>query len=147
MSALAALRAACPALAIETDPSALDAASVDALRPFRGRPDFAAARTRPLALVTPSDTAEVASLVRWAGTAGTPLVVRGGGSGLMGAAAATGRSVVVSLAHLDAVVADPDAGLVRAGAGATLARVDVALAPHGLALGHDPWTVGMATVG
>src|SRR5207247_132322 len=28
-----------------------------------------------------------------------------------------------------------------------LAQVDAALAPHGLMLGHDPWTVGVATVG
>src|SRR4029077_17917306 len=55
--------------------------------------------------------------------------------------------VIVSLARLDAVTVDPDGCLVRAGAGTTLSRVNEALAPHGLMLGHDPWTVAVATVG
>jgi FAD/FMN-containing dehydrogenase len=45
------------------------------------------------------------------------------------------------------VTVDADACLVRAGAGATLERLDRALAAHGLMLGHDPWTVAVATVG
>src|SRR5690606_8488296 len=37
--------------------------------------------------------------------------------------------------------------LVEAGAGAMLAAVDAVLRRHGLALAHDPWSVGIATVG
>src|SRR5207245_8413060 len=95
----------------------------------------------------PASTAEVAALVRWAAGAGVPLVARGGGSGLMGAAAVLAPAVVVDLRRLGAVAVDADACLVRAGAGATLTQVDAALAPHGLMLGPDPWTVGVATVG
>jgi FAD/FMN-containing dehydrogenase len=147
MGQLDELRSACPALVVRTETDTLDAAGVDALRPFRARPDFAAVRTRPLAVAEPASTAEVAALMRWAATARVPLVLRGGGSGLMGAAAVITPAVVVSLARMAAVAVEPDACLVRAGAGATLARVDAALAPHGLLLGHDPWTAAVATVG
>jgi FAD/FMN-containing dehydrogenase len=142
------LRAAVPAIAVRTDDETLDAASVDALRPWRGRPDLTAARTRPLAVAEPATTAEVAALVRWAAGARVALVPRGGGSGLMGGAAVLARpAIVVSLARIAGVAVDAAACLVRAGAGATLAAVGAALAPHGLLLAHDPWTVGVATVG
>jgi len=141
------LRASCPSLAIRTDPALLDAAGVDALRPTRGRPELAALRRRPLALAEPTRVEEVAALVRWAAGARVGLVPRGGGSGLMGGAGVLGSALVVDLHRLDAVTVDADGCVVWAGAGATLARVDAALAEHGLMLGHDPWTFGVATVG
>src|SRR5206468_3824319 len=147
MGVVEGLRDACPALALHTDAPALGAAGLDAMRPSRGRPEFAQLATRPIAVAEPASAAEVAALVRWAAGARVPLVARGGGSGLMGAAAVLVPAVVVDLRRLGAVAVDADACLVRAGAGATLAQVDAALAPHGLMLGHDPWTVGVATVG
>ncbi|HUE29394.1 MAG TPA: FAD-binding oxidoreductase [Verrucomicrobiae bacterium] len=147
MRVLDGLRDACPALTLHTDAAALAAGGLDAMRPSRGRPEFAALATRPLAVAEPASTAEVAAVVRWAAGARVPLVARGGGSGLMGGAAVLVPAVVVDLRRLGAVAVDADACLVRAGAGATLAQVDAALAPHGLMLGHDPWTVGVATVG
>jgi FAD/FMN-containing dehydrogenase len=105
-------------------------------------------RVRPLAVTVPANTDEVAALVRWAARTKTPLVPRGGGSGLMGGAAVVAAAgLVVDLRRLDGVAVEPDACLVRAGAGAVLAHVDAALAPHDLMLGHDPWTFGVATVG
>jgi FAD/FMN-containing dehydrogenase len=65
----------------------------------------------------------------------------------MGGASVLGPALVVDCRRLDAIVVDADAALVHAGAGATLARVDEALAGQGLMLGHDPWTVAIATVG
>src|SRR5436309_6166965 len=147
MRVLEGLRDACPALALHTDGPALAAGSLAALRPSPARPEFAALATRPLAVAEPASAAEVAALVRWAAGARVPLVARGGGSGLMGAAAVLVPAIVVDSRRLGAVAVDADACLVRAGAGATLAQVDAALAPHGLMLGHDPWTVGVATVG
>src|SRR5207245_10008134 len=123
------------------------AASLDALGPFRARPDFAAARVRALAVAEPAHAVELAAAVRWAAAQGVPLVARGGGSGLMGAAAVVRPAIVIDLRRMNAVAIDADACLARAGAGATLASVEAALAPHGLMLGHDPWTVGVATVG
>ena len=147
MEPLESLRAACPSLALHTDDATLDAAGVDALRASRGRPELAGIRARPLAVAEPASTAEVAALVRWASGARVPIVPRGGGSGLMGGAAVLRTALVVDLHRMDAVTVDADACLVRAGAGAILARVDAALVEHGLMLGHDPWTVGVATVG
>jgi len=132
---------------VSADGHTLDAASVDAMHPLRGHPEFARLRARPRAVVEPADVAEVAALVRWAAATRTALVARGGGSGLMGGAAVIRPAVVVDLRRLASVRVDLDACLVHAGAGATLARVDAALAPHGLMLGHDPWTIGVATVG
>ena len=141
------LRAACPTLALDVDPAARDAASLDALRPFRARPEFAAARVRALVVAEPATAAELSATVRWAAAQRVPLVARGGGSGLMGAAAVLRPAIVVDLRRMNAVAVDADACLARAGAGATLASVEAALAPHGLMLGHDPWTLAVATVG
>ena len=82
MGVLEGLRDACPALALHTDGAALAAGGLDAMRPSRGRPEFAALATRPLAVAEPASAAEVAALVRWATGARVPLVARGGGSGL-----------------------------------------------------------------
>jgi FAD/FMN-containing dehydrogenase len=147
MEPLDRLRAASPSGRFTTDVSELEAAGRDALRASRGRPELAGLFTRPLALVEPTSVAELAALVRAAAAAGVTLVARGGGSGLMGGAAVMSKAVVLDLRRLDAVTVLPEACLVRAGAGATLARVDEALAAHGLMLGHDPWTVHVATVG
>src|SRR5947209_8580970 len=136
---LEGLRAACPALALDADPAACDAAGTDALRPFRGRPDFAAARVRPLGVAEPASVGELSAAVRWAAAHGVPLLARGGGSGLMGAAAVVRPAIVVDLRRMNAVVVDVEACLVRAGAGATLGSVEAALVPHRLMLAHDPW--------
>ena len=117
------------------------------MRPSRGRPEFAARRERPLAVVEPASASEVAQVVGWAAAARVPLVPRGGGSGLMGGAAVLEPAVVVDLHRLDGIEVDSAGGLVRAGAGATLARVDAACGEHGLMFGHDPWTVEVATIG
>src|SRR5256712_5859905 len=137
LGVLEGLRDACAALALHTDAPALAAAGLDAMRPSRGRPEFARLDTRPLAVAEPASAAEVAALVRWATGARVPLVARGGGSGLMGAAAVLVAAIVVDSRRLGAVAVDADAGLVRAAAAATLAQAGAAFAPHGLMLGHD----------
>ena len=77
MGVLEGLRDACPALALHTDAPALGAAGLDAMRPSRGRPEFAQLATRPIAVAEPASAAEVAALVRWAAGARVPLVARG----------------------------------------------------------------------
>jgi len=101
----------------------------------------------PWAVVLPAGVEEVAEVVRWAGRWRVPLVPRGAGTGVMGGAAPLVPGVVVDLSRLDDVVVHPEDGWVEAGAGAVLSRVDAALRPHGLMLGHDPWSQGIATVG
>src|SRR5437667_411603 len=114
MGVLEGLRDACPALALHTDGPALTAGGLDAMRPSRGRPEFAALATRPLAVAEPGSAAEVAALVRWAAGARVPLVARGGGSGLMGAAAVLVPAIVVDSRRLGAVAVEADACLVLA---------------------------------
>ena len=147
MDALAELRTACPGLVLRTAEGERAAFGLDALTPSRGRPELTELQHPPLAVAEPASVAALVGLVRWAGAMRVPLVIRGGGSGLMGAAAVFQPAVVVDLCRLDRVAVDADACVVQAGAGATLGRVDAALAGHGLMLGHDPWTVEVATVG
>jgi glycolate oxidase len=147
MDPLDGLRRDCSSLAIHSDEQLLEADRLDAMRPSRGRPEFAERAVRPLGIAEPAIAAEVSALVRWAGANAVPLVPRGGGSGLMGGAAVLRPAIVIDLRRMNAVRVDPDACVVHAGAGAVLAHVDAALAEHGLMLGHDPWTFEVATVG
>src|SRR5439155_1627303 len=54
MGVLEGLRDTCPALALHTDAPALAAAGLDAMRPSRGRPEFARLDTRPIAVAEPA---------------------------------------------------------------------------------------------
>ena len=131
---------------VSVDPHDLEWAAMDFAGGYRlGRTGRQA--RRPLAVVRPGDTGEVRQLVLWAERHRIPLVPRGGGTGVMGSAVPQQPAVVVDLTRLDDVVVHPDDLLAEAGAGATLAAVDAALRRHGLALAHDPWSVGIATVG
>src|SRR5439155_20798161 len=80
MRALEGLRDACPALALHTDGRALTAGGLDALRPSRGRPEFAALATRPIAVAEPASAAGVAGPGARAAGAGGPPPRRGGGA-------------------------------------------------------------------
>ena len=131
---------------VSVDPADLEWAAMDFTGGYRlGR---AGARVRrPVAVARPGSTEEVRQLVLWAQRHRVPLVPRGGGTGVMGAAVPLQPAVVVDLTRLNDVVVHADDLLAEAGAGATLAAVDAALRQHGLALAHDPWSVGIATVG
>ncbi|HXH20776.1 MAG TPA: FAD-binding oxidoreductase, partial [Dehalococcoidia bacterium] len=95
----------------------------------------------------PRDAQGVASVLRLAGAAAVPVVVYGAGTGLMGGARSLRPGLVLDTTGLDGVDVRPADRLVWAGAGAVLADVDARLREHGLALGHDPWTFPVATVG
>lgn len=58
----------------------------------------------PLALVRPTTTDQVVEVMRWASAHQVPVVPRGAGSGLTGAANATTGSIVLSLERLDRIV-------------------------------------------
>ena len=83
-----------------------------------------------------------------ANEARVPLVPYGGGSGLMGAAVSLTPGVVVDLRRMNAVLeVDPVSLTVRVQAGMVLEALDTELRRAGLMLGHDPWTLPVATVG
>ncbi|HSP55594.1 MAG TPA: FAD-binding oxidoreductase [Dehalococcoidia bacterium] len=120
----------------------------DALGPGRGFRGIETLEPQPLCLVRPGTTEEVAAVVTLAAQRQAGVVPYGGGSGLMGGAVAVRPSVVVDMARMDRVLevgrTDQTA---RAQAGVVLSDLDAALEPEGLMLGHDPWTVSVATVG
>lgn len=124
----------------------LDWAAGDATGHYR-LPELPRRAVRPLAVAAPRDLAGVQAVIRWAAERRVPVVARGAGTGVMGGAVPAARAVVLDLTRLDDIIVHPDDFLVEAGAGALLGGVNAALAPHGLMLGHDPWSVAIATVG
>lgn len=105
-------------------------------------------RPLPAAVVTPTDTAGVATAVRICRETGTPVVARGGGSGVVGGVAAPEGAVVVStrgltgLRHLD-----PVDQLATFGAGTNGLDAEHAVEEAGLTIGHWPQSIALSTVG
>ncbi|MCY4485876.1 MAG: FAD-binding oxidoreductase [Deltaproteobacteria bacterium] len=134
--------------AVLTDPADLDLYAWDALSHSRIHPAHPIVPVHPLCVCTPADTAEVQGVVRLANEVRVPVVPYGGGSGLMGAAASLVPGIVVDLRRMKAVLdIDADSLTARVQAGAVLETVDAELRGSGLMLGHDPWTLPVATVG
>jgi FAD/FMN-containing dehydrogenase len=101
----------------------------------------------PIAVIRPRDTNAVARLLALSNEEHVPVVAYGAGTGLMGGARSVSEAIVVDTARLNHIDVHPGDQLVWTGAGAILADVDRALSPHGLCLGHDPWTFPVASVG
>jgi FAD/FMN-containing dehydrogenase len=131
---------------VSVEPDELAVASRDALR--RGRGANLPPPLPPIAIVRPETTADVQSLVRFAARRRLPLVEIGGGTGLMGGARSIQSGIALDLKSMHRVIAiQPEDRTVQVQAGAVLGQVNDALQVHGLVLGHDPWTVPIATVG
>jgi FAD/FMN-containing dehydrogenase len=121
---------------------------LDGLRPSRGYRGRKRLGLTPACVVRPRRTAEVQALVQWANQARVALVPYGGGTGLMGGAMSDGESVLIDfkdMADILAIKREDRHAVVQAGV--VLNRVEEALRAEGLTLGHDPWTVSIATVG
>lgn len=100
----------------------------DARRVWNGMVD-----RRPLAVVRARTPAEVAATVTVVAEHGVPLAVRGGGHGVVGNGTVD-DGVVLDLRALSHVEVDAEARTVRVGGGATLAELDRATEPYGLAV-------------
>ena len=88
---------------------------------------------RPGVIVRASGAGDVAPVIALARETGLPLAIRGGGHNVAGNGTVD-DGIVLDMGGLDAVEVDPEARLVRAGAGATLRHVDAATEPFGLAV-------------
>jgi alkyldihydroxyacetonephosphate synthase len=133
---------------VVVDPSQLALYRLDGLRPSRGYRGRQRLGIAPGCVVRPRTTAEVQTLVQWAGQAHVALIPYGGGSGLMGGALSDAASVVIDfkdMAEVRRISRDDRHAVVQAGI--VLSRLEEALRAEGLTLGHDPWTVSIATVG
>lgn len=129
--------------AVHLDELAWDALSEGRIHP-RHQPELAA----PLCAVTPVSTDEVRRVVRLANAEKVALVPFGGGSGLMGGALSIRPGIVLDLRRMNRILEiDSEARFARAQAGVVLESFNNELDHAGFILGHDPWTVPVATVG
>ncbi len=134
------LRAALPGLHLTVDPVDLEANRRDetpSLEP-----------PAPLGVAFPSSTAEVAAIVRLAAVHRTPLVPRGGGTGLAGGAAAVAGCVVVSFVRMNRILEiDEENRVAVVQPGLVTAALSAALAGRGLVYAPDPASHETCTIG
>ncbi len=148
MDSLGSLAARLSEGSVSTHPGEISSRSRDwwtlaMLRERRGE-----ALPRPMAVVFPGSTKDVAETLRWATETRTPVVPRGGGSGVCGGAQAAWRSVVLDLSQMNDVLSVNEESLtVEAQAGVRGDRLEAALAERGLTLGHYPQSLSISTVG
>ncbi len=131
-----------------TDDESRERLSFDAVTAHRlgGRSELAAARVD--AVVRPATTAEVAAVVSFASERGIPVVPYGGGTGVMGAVVPVRGGIALDLRRMDRIVeVRREDRAARVQPGVYLADLDAAARDHGMMLGHDPWSVPIATVG
>ncbi len=103
------------------------------------------ARVIPRAVAVPVDADDVVTLAMWAQTTQTPLIPRGAGSSMAGAA--IGDGVIVDLSRLNTINAiDPSTRRVWVGPGAVRNAVNSAGAAHGLWFPVDPSSGAWATI-
>lgn len=95
-------------------------------------------RHRPQAVLAAADVADVVTGLRWARSAGVPVVAHAGGHSFAGYSVNDG--LVVDLARLSTVAVDAGSGLVTVGGGARIGQVYGALRPYEMAfsLGTNP---------
>jgi glycolate oxidase len=88
---------------------------------------------RPLAVVRPADTEQVAAVVRWAAEHGVPVTARGSGTGLSGACVPRPDGLLVDFRRMAKVLEiDTDNHVAVVQPGVTLQGLDAVTAQHGL---------------
>jgi glycolate oxidase len=103
---------------------------------------------RPVAIVHPGTTAEVADVLRVAGAHGIPVTARGSGTGLSGACTPVEAGIVVAFDRMDRVLEVDGANHVAVvQPGVTLARLDEVLGAHGLVYPVFPGEYGASLGG
>jgi alkyldihydroxyacetonephosphate synthase len=142
------LEALLPDGTVSTDPADLSSHAHDwwtlaLLRQRRGD-----TFTLPAAVVRPSSTDEVSTVLRWAQETRTPVVPFGGGSGVSGGAEAIAGSISLDVRRMNRVLAVDDVALtLTAQAGIGGRELEDDLAGRGLTLGHFPQSIDISTLG
>jgi FAD/FMN-containing dehydrogenase len=102
----------------------------------------------PAAVVFATSADQVAITLAWAQETWTPIVARGGGTGLAGGSQAIKHSVVIDTTHMDRILGiDEVSQTVQAESGVRVAALERALEPHGLTAGFDAEQPEASTVG
>lgn len=117
--------------------------------PARHHTDWSGtAPVRPLALVRPRSTEQVAATLALCTAHRVPVVPQGGLTGLAGAAVPCAQGIALSLDRMHAIESvDARAGTITCQAGATVQSVQEAAAAAGLQLGVDWGARGSAQIG
>jgi alkyldihydroxyacetonephosphate synthase len=137
-----------PEGAVTTEPRILRERAIDSwalalLRQVRGE-DL----PLPAAVIFPSCTEDVATVLAWATETGTAVIPRGAGSGVCGGAQAQAGSVVLDLSRLNEITGlDLVSQVVDVQAGLRGDQLEDALAAEGLTVGHYPQSAAISTVG
>jgi glycolate oxidase len=102
----------------------------------------------PGAVALPTETAQVAELVRVCGEFDVPIVPRGAGSGLSGGAAGIDGALTIAFTAMDRILEiDPANLCVVVQPGVINARLKAAVAEHGLFYAPDPASFEMCSIG
>jgi len=107
-----------------------------------------AAGTRPHAIVWPTDTEQVATIVRWCAREGVPIVPFGAGSGVCGGVLPDERTIVLDLKRMKRWRSlDEHASTLDVEAGAMGITLEEDLQRRGFTIGHFPSSILCSTVG
>ncbi|MBN6052008.1 FAD-binding protein [Nonomuraea sp. RK-328] len=134
-----ALVDALPAGRVVTDPDVADSYARDRTFVEPGK---------PLGVVLAATRDDVVTTMRWASEHRVPVVPRGAGTGLAGAATATDGAVVLSLARMTAIrELSPADEIAVVEPGVITADLDRAAREHGLMYAPDPSSYEISTIG
>lgn len=101
----------------------------------------------PLAVVRPTRTEEVQTVLRWAGEHRVTVVPRGAGTGLSGGATALNGGIVLSTEKMRDITVDPVTRTAVVQPGLLNAEVKKAVAAHGLWYPPDPSSFEICSIG
>lgn len=133
---------------VSLDETYRDEVAADATRLWRIFHGQRAPLAVPRLVVRPQTTEQVAAALAVAAERRVPIVPYGGGSGLMGGAVSLHPGIVIDLRSLNRIISinrDDRAAAVESGV--VLKALNKALERQGFILGHDPWSLPVATVG
>ena len=129
------------------DADSLDRYTGDSLSPSRAFGAAGAFERLADVVVRPGSAGEVSEVVRWANSHRVPVIPYGGGTGVMGGVVPASGGLVLDVKRMNRVIdVDPVSLTARVEAGIVLEDLEAALAGHGLMIGHDPYSVPIATV-
>lgn len=122
--------------------------SRDALSPHRAYGARGLMGHLPACVVTPQTTQHVVKIVGLAQRFSIPVVPYGGGTGVMGATVPKEGAIILDLKGMRQILAiSVEDRTATVQAGVVLKNLEEELNRHGLILGHDPWSLPIATVG
>jgi len=136
------LKAVCGEAGVHHTPSDLMVYEYD------GSVDDAVEAARPVAVVLPTSTEQVAEVVRLANAAGLPITARGAGTGLSGGAVTQEGGIIIALTRMDRILEiDRDDRTALVEPGVINLELSETTTPHGMFFAPDPSSQRACTIG